>query len=72
MFVHDRLHTYDHMMAEYRLGYDALEPGGLLVSDDVDYNSAWSNFCKSKNQESKIISKGSGEQAGCFAFPIKT
>ena len=72
MFVHDSLHTYDHMMAEYRLGYDALEPGGLLVSDDVNYNSAWSDFCKSKNQESKTISKGSGERSGCFAFIIKT
>jgi len=72
MFVHDSLHTYDHMMAEYRLGYDALEPGGLLVSDDVSYNSAWSNFCKSKNQESKTISKGPEERAGCFAFLIKT
>ena len=72
MFVHDSLHTYDHMMAEYRLGYDALEPGGLLVSDDVNYNSAWSDFCKSKNQESKTISKGLGERAGRFAFLIKT
>ena len=72
MFVHDSLHTYDHMMAEYRLGYDALEPGGLLISDDVNYNSAWSDFCKSKNQESKTISKGSVERSGCFAFLIKT
>ena len=72
MFVHDSLHTYDHMMGEYRLGYDALEPGGLLVSDDVNYNSAWSDFCKSKNQESKTISKSSGERTGRFAFLIKT
>ncbi len=71
MFVHDSLHTYDHMMAKYRLGYDALQPGGLLVSD-VNYNSAWSNFCKEKNQESKTILKGSGERAGCFAFLSKT
>lgn len=71
MFIHDSLHTYDHMTAEYNLGYDALEPGGLLVSDDVNYNSAWSDFCKSKNQDSKRISKGSGERAGRFAFLIK-
>src|SRR5439155_2730279 len=23
IFIHDSLHTYDHMMAEFRLGYDA-------------------------------------------------
>ena len=27
-FVHDSLHKYDHMMAEFSLGYDAPEPGG--------------------------------------------
>jgi hypothetical protein len=70
-FVHDSLHTYDHMMAEYCLGYDALEPGGFLISDDVNYNSAWSDFCKSKSQNWKIISKGSGEESGRFAFLIK-
>src|SRR5439155_1177736 len=41
IFIHDSLHTYDHMMAEFRLGYDALELGGLLISDDIGYNLAW-------------------------------
>ncbi len=56
MFIHDSLHTYDHMMAEFRLGYRALEPGGVLVSDDIGYNSAWSDFCKSKNENWKAFS----------------
>src|SRR3989442_4793229 len=60
IFIHDSLHAYDHMMAEFRLGYDALEPGGMLISDDIDYNSAWSDFCLSKRESWKALSKGSG------------
>ena len=59
MFIHDSLHTYDHMMTEFRLGYDAMEPGGILVSDDIDYNSAWSDFCQSKKESWKAIPKKS-------------
>jgi len=71
IFIHDSLHTYDHMMAEFRLGYDALEPGGLLISDDVGYNSAWQDFCKSKGQNSMILSS-EPQTGGQFAFLIKS
>jgi hypothetical protein len=71
MFVHDSLHTYDHMMAEFHLGYDALELGGVLVSDDIGYNSAWSDFCHSKNENWKAFSKGR-ETNSQFAFLIKS
>ena len=71
MFVHDSLHTYDHMMTEFHLGYDALKPGGLLISDDIDYNSAWLDFCRSKRENWKALSKesSSGER---FGFLIKS
>jgi cephalosporin hydroxylase len=71
MFIHDSLHTYDHMMAEFRLGYDVLEPGGLLVSDDIGYNSAWSDFCHSKKEDWTALSKepNTSEQ---FGFLIKS
>ncbi len=71
IFIHDSLHTYDHMMAEFRLGYDALEPGGMLISDDIDYNSAWSDFCLSKRESWKALSKGSGTSER-FGFLIKS
>ena len=70
IFIHDSLHTYDHMMAEFRLGYDALEPGGLLISDDVGYNSAWQDFCRSKNREWMSMSKGR-QTSDRFSFMIK-
>lgn len=70
MFIHDSLHTYDHMTREYCLAYEVLEPGGLLISDDVSYNSAWSDFCKSKKENWTDISKGADDN-GLFAFLVK-
>jgi hypothetical protein len=71
MFIHDSFHTYDHMMAEYRLGYDFLEPGGLLVSDDIGYNFAWSDFCHSKKENWTTLSKEPGTREQ-FGFLIKS
>lgn len=44
IFVHDSLHTYDHMMFEYETAWPHLRPGGLLLSDDINLHSAWSDF----------------------------
>ena len=71
IFIHDSLHTYDHMMAEFLLGYDALEPGGLLISDDIGYNSAWQDFCRSRKEEWKELSKGF-DKSDRFGFLVKS
>jgi predicted O-methyltransferase YrrM len=71
IFIHDSLHTYDHMMAEFSFGYDALEPGGLLISDDIGYNLAWQDFCDSKKEDWGALSKGL-ESGDKFAFLIKS
>lgn len=44
IFLHDSDHTYGWQMFEYRLGYDALRPKGLLLSDDVDGSFAFIDF----------------------------
>jgi hypothetical protein len=59
------------MMTEFHLGYDALEPGGLLISDDIDYNSAWPDFCHSKGENWKALSKESSTSER-FGFLIKS
>jgi len=43
----------------------------LLISDDIDYNSAWLDFCHSKRENWKALSKesSSGER---FGFLIKS
>lgn len=44
LFYHDSEHTYDHMIWEFRTVYPYLRQGGLLTSDDVDWNNAFSDF----------------------------
>jgi Methyltransferase domain len=46
IFVHDSLHTYDHMLFEYRAAWPFLKTGGLLLADDVDLNSSMSDFAQ--------------------------
>lgn len=49
MFLHDSLHTYEHMMFEYILALRHLSQGGLLLSDDVNkyWSLAFIDLCKS-------------------------
>jgi hypothetical protein len=44
LFLHDDLHTPDHMLWEYRLVWPHLPPGGVLASDDANF--AWIRFCR--------------------------
>ncbi len=44
MFLHDSLHTYDHMMLEFRAVWPHLRPGGLFLSHDVGTNPSFFDF----------------------------
>lgn len=46
IFVHDSLHTHDHMLFEYRSAWPFLRNGGLLIADDIDLNSSLSDFAQ--------------------------
>lgn len=46
LFLHDSEHTYDTMSFEYEIVWPHLQPGGLLLSDDVTWNGAFPDFCK--------------------------
>lgn len=46
LFFHDSEHSYEVMMREYRQVWPRLRPGGALVSDDIDWNSAFTDFAK--------------------------
>ena len=45
IFMHDSLHTYEHMLFEYRVAWPKLLTGGLLLSDDIFWNPAFHQFC---------------------------
>ena len=48
-FLHDSLHTYDHMMWEYKRIWPYLKRGGLFLSHDVGANEAFLDFMKKIN-----------------------
>jgi len=44
VFIHDSSHTHEHMLWEYRKAYPYLRAGGLLLSDDASWNTAFAEF----------------------------
>ena len=48
-FLHDSLHTYDHMIWEFRTVWNYLIRGGLFLSHDVGANDAFFDFMKEKS-----------------------
>jgi predicted O-methyltransferase YrrM len=47
IFVHDSCHSYEHMKFEFDQAYPHIRPGGLLISDDVSFNSAFKEIVDS-------------------------
>ena len=56
-FMHDSEHSYECMAFEFRTAWPAVEPGGLLVADDWNWNDAWSEFCESIGREPVTLGK---------------
>lgn len=48
-FVHDSLHTYEHMIWEFRAVWKYLRSNGLFLSHDVGTNEAFFDFMKGKD-----------------------
>src|SRR5437588_6098787 len=46
LFIHDSLHTYDHMYFEFETAWTSISHGGLLMSDDIMANAAFHKFCQ--------------------------
>jgi len=44
IFLHDSDHSYSNMMQEFTSVWSSVKPKGLLISDDVNRNSAFNNF----------------------------
>jgi hypothetical protein len=50
MFLHDSLHTYAHMMWEYTAVLPHMAPNGVIVSDDIAWNTAFWDFSRTIGQ----------------------
>lgn len=55
IFLHDSLHTNDHMMWEMKLAWQKMQRNGILLVDDIYSNDAFNTFSRSKQK--KPISK---------------
>jgi hypothetical protein len=60
VFIHDSLHTYDHMMWEFKTAYPHRLPGGLLLSDDALWNNAFHDFARAAGAPEARILRGVG------------
>ncbi|MFC1946348.1 class I SAM-dependent methyltransferase [Chloroflexota bacterium] len=47
IFLHDSEHTYQNMLFEYQTAWTYLQPGGLLLSHNIDTSDAFPDFCNS-------------------------
>lgn len=46
LFIHDSEHSYDCMIFEYSTVWPSISEGGLLISDDIEWNTAFADFSK--------------------------
>jgi len=63
-FIHDSEHSYECMTFEYQQAWRYLKPGGLLVSDDITWNSSFDDFSRLHSREINVIDRN-------MAFIIK-
>jgi len=62
--MHDSEHPYECMIFEYEEAWKYLKSGGLLVSDDINWNSVFGDFSKSYSRDINIADRN-------MAFIIK-
>ena len=55
IFYHDSDHSKENMLSEFNWANAHLRKGGILVSDDIDWNSAWKDFLKANLSFRRII-----------------
>jgi predicted O-methyltransferase YrrM len=67
VFLHDSEHTYSWQMLEYGLVLPHLRTGGFVLTDDVESNTAYLDFCK-REQLRQVILLGRGKALG-LALP---
>jgi hypothetical protein len=58
IFLHDSEHTYGHMMFEFEAALPSLRSGGVLLSDDVELNKAFEEFCVKHELRYALLGRG--------------
>lgn len=60
MFAHDSEHSHPCMMFEFELAYEWMSDGGVILSDDISWNSAFSVFTEVRKPEYGKLSNNVG------------
>ena len=60
VFFHDSLHTYEHMMFEFKTAWPKIRKDGILISDDIHLNNSFIDFCKAEKCKPIILSANLG------------
>ena len=60
IFIHDSLHTYEHMKFEYQEAYPYIRQNGILISDDALWNPAFREFADSVKTPMARVLRGVG------------
>lgn len=60
LFIHDSLHTYEHMNWEFETAYPFLRTGGLLLKDDALWNRAFGDFAERLHLQHAQVLRGVG------------
>ena len=58
--MHDSEHTYENMTWEFQTVWPYLKTGGLLLSHDVEANSAFPDLCTSVKGKSFVFERTFG------------
>ena len=60
MFIHDSEHSYECMTFEYNAAWKVLRHRGLLVSDDIGWNTAFFDFAARVGEKSGKVASNMG------------
>jgi len=55
MFLHDSLHTHEHMLFEYKIAWPYIRKNGLLLSDDIYFSRAFSDFSQKISKKYHVV-----------------
>lgn len=69
-FLHDSLHTYKHMKFEFETAWAALRSGGLLISDDIEGNTAFLEHAARPDVRASVVLRFSEGEA-LFGVAVK-
>lgn len=57
VFIHDSDHTTANMSREFRVAWQAMAPGGALLSDDIEANHAFVRFARRVHSTPVVVPK---------------